>query len=67
MLVAADAQEEGRGGVSKVARSAGISRETVYQDLRELAAGTEIAPGASANRTAAANALRRGSRACWQR
>lgn len=45
LLVAADALEEGRGGVSKVARAAGISRETVYQGLRELAAGPVIAPG----------------------
>ena len=37
---------KGRGGVSQVARAAGISRETVYQGMRELAAGTEIAGGA---------------------
>ncbi|HEY3417382.1 MAG TPA: ISAzo13 family transposase, partial [Armatimonadota bacterium] len=45
LLVAADAQEEGRGGISKVARASGISRETIYQGLRELAAGTVIADG----------------------
>lgn len=38
LLVAADAAEEGRGGVAKVARASGMSRQTIYRGMEELAA-----------------------------
>ena len=42
LLVAADQREEGRGGPSKVARAAGMSRQTIYDGLRELEAGSTL-------------------------
>lgn len=38
LLVAADAAEEGRGGVAKVARASGLSRQTIYRGMEELVA-----------------------------
>lgn len=37
LIVAADAAEEGRGGVAKVARASGLSRQTIYRGMDELA------------------------------
>ena len=37
LLVAADAAEEGYGGVAKVARASGLSRHTIYRGMAELA------------------------------
>jgi hypothetical protein len=45
LLVAADAVEEGRGGISRVARASGYCRETIYHGLRELQAGDVVAEG----------------------
>jgi DNA-binding phage protein len=42
LLVAADALEEGRGGVSRVARASGCCRETIYQGIRELHATAPV-------------------------
>jgi hypothetical protein len=36
LVVAADAERLGRGGVSMVAQSSGLSRPTVHKGLREL-------------------------------
>jgi hypothetical protein len=38
LLLAADAREEGRGGISRVARAAGVCRDTIYAGLDDLAA-----------------------------
>jgi transposase len=38
LVLGADALEEGRGGVARVARAAEVSRETVYAGMRALAA-----------------------------
>jgi len=45
LLVAADSLEEGRGGISRVARASGLCRETIYHGLRELAADDVVADG----------------------
>jgi hypothetical protein len=45
LLVAADALEEGRGGVSRVARASGFCRETLYQGMRELEGVDIVAEG----------------------
>lgn len=45
LVLGADALEEGRGGVSRVARAAGVSRETVYDGMKEVAAGAQLDAG----------------------
>lgn len=42
LLLAADARDEGRGGPSKVARAARVSRQTIYDGLHELATDTGL-------------------------
>jgi len=45
LVLGADALEAGWGGVSRVARAAGVSRDTVYAGMRDLAAGAPLADG----------------------
>jgi hypothetical protein len=45
LLLAAEARSLGYGGVSLVARSAGVSRATVTAGVEELEAGGEPTPG----------------------
>jgi len=45
LLIAADALEEGRGGISRVARASGYCRATIYHGLRELHAEDVVADG----------------------
>lgn len=37
LMVAADAAEEGRGGIAKVAKASGLGRKTIYRGMEELA------------------------------
>lgn len=46
LVAAADAEQIGRGGVSAVSRSSGLSRPTIHKGLRELQ-GEALAPGRS--------------------
>lgn len=39
LILGADAREEGYGGISKVARAAGVCRDTVYAGMVDLATG----------------------------
>ena len=43
LLLAAEAKALGRGGVTQVARSAGVTRPTIHKGLAELAQGAEAA------------------------
>jgi hypothetical protein len=45
LWAAAEAKVAGAGGVSMVARATGMSRTRIRRGLRELEAGTELAPG----------------------
>ncbi len=45
LLLGADALEEGRGGISKVARAAGVSRATIYAGIADLQDGACIGAG----------------------
>ena len=59
LVAAADAERLGRGGVSAVARSSGLSRPTIHKGLQELhatpiSAGRVRRPGAGRKRTEAA-------------
>jgi len=45
LLLGADAVEEGRGGITKVARAAGVSRETVYAGIADLHDGACMGDG----------------------
>jgi transposase len=45
LLLGADALEEGRGGITKVARAAGVSRETIYAGIADLQAGACVGDG----------------------
>lgn len=46
LVLGADALEEGYGGISKVARAAGVCRNTVAAGIADLAAGARIDDGA---------------------
>ena len=45
LVLAAEARSLGHGGVSLVARAAGVSRVTVTAGVEELEAGVEPSPG----------------------
>src|SRR5450759_1171240 len=45
LYVATQAKRIGRGGISRVAREAGVTRETIHKGLQELEAGEVYEPG----------------------
>jgi len=45
LYVATEARRIGPGGISQVAREAGVSRKTIRKGIRELEAGAVYAPG----------------------
>ena len=55
LLMAAEARSLGYGGISLVARAAGVSRVTVTAGVDELDAGAEPLGGRRAGRAAAAS------------
>src|SRR5215472_17347364 len=50
LYVATEARRLGRGGISQVAREAGISRKTIRKGIAELEAGASYEPGARIRR-----------------
>ena len=65
LLLAAEARWLGYGGVSLVARAAGVSRVTVTAGVEELEEGGDPMPGAPAALAAAASRWPIPTRACW--
>ena len=59
LWVAAEARSLGRGGVSLVAKAAGVSRTTIYAGLTEIEAASKAANKRSAVATPAGEAGRR--------
>jgi transposase-like protein len=45
LYVASQAKRIGRGGISRVAREAGVTRETIHKGMQELEAGEVYQPG----------------------
>ena len=45
LYVASQAKRIGRGGISRVAREAGVTRETIHKGIQELQAGEVYEPG----------------------
>lgn len=45
LYVATEARRIGAGGISQVAREAGVSRKTIRKGIRELEAGASYEPG----------------------
>lgn len=45
LILGADALEEGRGGIAKVARAAGVCRDTVYAGIADLKDGAYVDDG----------------------
>src|SRR5258708_39327588 len=45
LYVATEAKRRGPGGISQVAREAGVTRKTIHKGLQELAAGEVYEPG----------------------
>jgi transposase len=50
LYVATEAKRLGAGGISQVAREAGVSRKTIRKGIRELEAGASYEPGARMRR-----------------
>ena len=45
LYVATEARRRGTGGISRVAREAGVTRKTIHKGLQELEAGELYEPG----------------------
>src|SRR5260370_29629656 len=45
LYVATEAKRRGPGGISQVAREAGVTRKTIHKGLQEVAAGELYEPG----------------------
>src|SRR5436853_7093784 len=62
LYVATEAKRIGAGGISRVAREAGVTRETIHKGMQELEAGELYEPGGRIRRKGGGRKQMGGSR-----